>query len=478
VAYNDWQPTIGLEIHAQLKTQSKIFSADSAEFGGGDNEHTSALSLGLPGALPVLNQKVVEQGVRAGLSLNCKINKESRFSRKSYFYPDMPKGYQITQFEEPICGEGFVEIYINDEIKKIGIERAHLEEDAGKSTHHGQYTLINLNRSGVPLLEIVSKPEMNSAEQAAEYARMVRKLLRYADVCDGNLEEGSLRVDCNVSVKRPSDKELGTKVEIKNLNSFRFIEKAVEFEIQRQIERKEAGLEIVQETRLFDSVKGQTFSMRTKEEADDYRYFPDPDLPLCLVDEAVLATAKEKVIEGPLRKALRYVGDYQLSFEDASLVTEELEVANYFEQTLSTGADAKSCGHWVTGEVMRVLNEESMAFAEFTQRMPAENLGDIVAKVKAGEISGKMAKTIFTKCWQESIKPQTAIESLGLKQISNREDIEKIVKDILSANPGQVEEYRGGKQKVFGFFVGQVMKATKGQGNPAVVNDVLKSLLS
>ncbi|NQZ02418.1 MAG: Asp-tRNA(Asn)/Glu-tRNA(Gln) amidotransferase subunit GatB [Bdellovibrionales bacterium] len=477
MAYEDWQPTIGLEIHAQLKTNSKIFSADSAAFGGGDNEHTSILSLGLPGALPVLNRSVVEQGVRAGLSLNCKINLSSRFSRKSYFYPDMPKGYQITQYEEPVCGEGYVEIYLNERVTKIGIERAHLEEDAGKSTHHGQYSLINLNRSGVPLLEIVSKPEMKSAAEAAEYARMVRKLLRYADVCDGNLEEGSLRVDCNVSVKKQADAELGTKVEIKNLNSFRFIEKAVEFEIQRQIERKEAGLGIFQETRLFDSVKGQTFAMRSKEEADDYRYFPDPDLPLCLVEESFLSQAKTELKEGPLRKALRYVESFQLAFEDASLITDELEVADYFEETIAKGAEPKTAGHWITGEVMRVLNEESLSFADFKDRMPAVNLSDLLLKMKAGEISGKMAKTIFAKCWQDRLEPTKVIESLGLKQISNKDDIEKIVAEILDANPSQVEEFRSGKQKVFGFFVGQIMKATKGQANPAMVNEVLKDKL-
>ncbi|MEO0335225.1 MAG: Asp-tRNA(Asn)/Glu-tRNA(Gln) amidotransferase subunit GatB [Pseudomonadota bacterium] len=477
MAYSDWQPTIGLEIHAQLKTNSKIFSGESAEFGGGDNEHTSALSLGLPGALPVLNQKVIEQGVKAGLSLHCVINKESRFSRKSYFYPDMPKGYQITQYEEPICGEGYVEIYIDGDVRKIGIERAHLEEDAGKSTHHGQYSLINLNRSGVPLLEIVSKPEMTSAEEAAEYARMVRKLLRYANVCDGNLEEGSLRVDCNVSVKKPSDKELGTKVEIKNLNSFRFIEKAVEFEIQRQIERKEAGLEISQETRLFDSVKGQTFAMRSKEEADDYRYFPDPDLPLCLVDDDILKSAKSELKEGPLRKALRYVENYELAFEDASLITDEIEVADYFEDVVEKGGEAKSAGHWITGEVLRVLNEEGMAFSDFIERLSSESLSDLLRRIKTGEISGKMAKTIFTKCWEERVPPGKVIDSLGLKQISNRGEIEKIVTEVMAANPSQVEEFRAGKQKVFGFFVGQVMKATKGQANPAMVNEVLKELL-
>lgn len=477
MGYGDWIPTIGLEIHAQLKTKSKIFSSESADFGGGDNEYTSSVSLGLPGALPTLNREVLHKAVVAGLSLNCKINPFSRFDRKSYFYPDMPRGYQITQFKEPICGEGFVEIFLDGSFRKVGIERAHLEEDAGKSTHHGQYTLVNFNRSGVPLLEIVSKPEIGSAAEAAEYARTVRKLLRYGGVCDGNLEEGSLRVDCNVSIRKTESEPLGTKVEIKNLNSFRFIEKAVEYEIQRQIECKESSVEIVQETRLFDSVKGQTFSMRTKEEADDYRYFPEPDLLPCVLEEGIVEKYRTEVPEGPVVRAKRYVEDYELSYEDAFILTEERGLSDYYEEVAKKSNEPKAAGHWVTGEVLRVLNDQGMNYDQFFKRLPAGNLARIVELVKGGDLSGKMGKKVFDVSWEQEKSPDAVVEELGLKQVSDEGAIEKIVDEILANNLSQVEEFKAGKQKVMGFFVGQVMKATKGQGNPAVVNKILKKKL-
>ena len=475
MSYDNWQPVIGLEIHAQLQTQSKIFSSDSATFGGGDNEHISAVSLGLPGTLPVLNETAVEYSVKIGLALNCEINLKSIFARKNYFYPDLPKGYQISQFEEPICKRGWIEVPVAGVLKKIGITRAHMEEDAGKSTHHGNHTLINLNRAGVPLLEIVSDPVIHSAEEASEYARAVRSILRYLDVCDGNLEEGSLRCDCNVSVRPNGSDELRTRVEIKNLNSFRFIEKAVDYEIRRQIEAYEADEQIVQETRLYDSTKNKTFTMRTKEEADDYRYFPDPDLLPVLLEPAFIEKTKANLPELPHAKALRFQESYKLPEYDSLILVQEKALSEYYEKVVKVCQNPKLASNWIMSDVLRELKGSDSSVENIP--MPAEDLGELLKLIEDGTISGKIAKEIFQEIWEKGGKPAEIVSSRGLKQITDTSAIEQIIDEILAKSEKQVQEYKSGKEKVFGYFVGQTMKATRGQASPELVNKLLKEKL-
>lgn len=474
MSYSDWEVVIGLEIHAQLKTNSKMFSEDSTEFGGGDNKNTSPVSFGLPGALPVTNEKAVEMSVKTGLALNCSIREKSVFARKNYFYPDLPKGYQISQYDEPICEEGYIDILLDGEKKRIGIERAHMEEDAGKSTHHGEYTLINLNRAGVPLLEIVSKPDMRSAKEAAQYARSVRSILRYIDICDGNLEEGSMRCDCNISVRKPGE-PLGTKVELKNINSFRFVEKAIEYEAQRQIDLKEAGEEIHQETRLYDSTKNQTFSMRKKENAHDYRYFPDPDLLPVIVEQSWIENIKNNLPELPLKKAERFQQEYGLPEYDAFVLTTEREMAEYFETTAKACGNAKSASNWIMVELLRRLNDADQSIED--SPIKADMLAKLIQLIDNKTISGKIAKTVFQEMYDSGKDPEAIVKDKGLTQITDTSAIEKMIDEIIAANPGQVEQYKSGKNKLFGFFVGQVMKASKGQANPEMVNEILKSKL-
>lgn len=475
MSYSDWETVIGLEIHAQLRTESKMFSPDSAAYGGADNEHTHPVSLGMPGALPSINKKAVEYSMLTGLALNCEIRRKSVFARKNYFYPDLPKGYQISQYDEPLCEEGYVEYYLDGEIKRVRIERAHMEEDAGKSIHHGDHTLINLNRASVPLLEIVSGPDMRSPAEAAEYARTVRKILRYLEVCDGNLEEGSMRCDCNVSVRKKGEDKLGTKVELKNLNSFRFIEKALEYEVQRQIDSIEAGETIAQETRLYDSAKGRTFSMRSKEEAHDYRYFPDPDLLPVMVDEEWISQVKATLPELPLTRARRFQQEYQLPEYDAFVLTQEKELADYFEEVATKSGNAKAASNWVMTELLRELNEAKKEVSQ-SPISPAQ-LAKMVEMIDKKTISGKMAKDVFADMWKTSKDPEAIVKEKGLVQITDASSIEKLIDEVIEANPKQVEQYRSGKDKLFGFFVGQVMKASKGQANPEMVNEVLKEKL-
>jgi aspartyl-tRNA(Asn)/glutamyl-tRNA(Gln) amidotransferase subunit B len=475
MSYSDWEAVIGLEIHAQLLTESKMFSPDSTQFGGADNEHTHPVSLGMPGTLPVINQRAVEFSVRTGLALNCSIRQKSVFARKNYFYPDLPKGYQISQFDEPLCERGYVEYFLDDKIRRVNIERAHMEEDAGKSLHQGDFTLINLNRAGVPLLEIVSAPDMSSPAEAAEYARTVRKILRYLNVCDGNLEEGSMRCDCNVSVRKKGEKKLGTKVELKNINSFRFIEKAIEYEIQRQIDCHETGEKIVQETRLYDSTKNRTFSMRSKEEAHDYRYFPDPDLLPVEVDDAWLGKIKSDLPELPLARAQRFQGEYALPAYDAFVLTAEKNLADYFETTAKESRNAKAASNWVMGDLLRELNEAKLEVEK--SPIAAAQLAELIQMIDSKEISGKMAKDVFLDMWKTSKAPKEIVKSKGMAQITDSSAIEKIVDDVMAANTQAVTDYRGGKTKLFGFFVGQVMKASKGQANPEMVNQVLQDKL-
>jgi len=474
VSYNDWEAVIGLEIHAQLLTESKMFSPDSTAFGGADNENTDPVSLGMPGTLPVLNKKAVEFAIRTGLALNCAIREKSVFARKNYFYPDLPKGYQISQYDEPICEKGYVEYFLDGDIRKVSIERAHLEEDAGKSLHTGDFTLINLNRAGTPLLEIVSGPDMRTPAEAAEYARTVRKILRYLNVCDGNLEEGSMRCDCNVSVRKKGEKKFGTKVELKNINSFRFVEKAIEYEIQRQIECNESNEPIVQETRLYDSTKNRTFSMRSKEDAHDYRYFPDPDLLPVRIDKSLLAKVKNELPELPLARAQRFQ-TLGLPAYDSFVLTAEKDLADYFEKVATVSKNAKAASNWVMTELLRELNEAKLEVSK--SPIKAEHLGEMIVMIDAKEISGKMAKEVFSEMWKTAKTPKEIVKSKGMAQITDTSAIEKIVDDVLAQSAQAVADYRGGKTKLFGFFVGQVMKASKGQANPDMVNEILKKKL-
>ncbi|MCB0355963.1 MAG: Asp-tRNA(Asn)/Glu-tRNA(Gln) amidotransferase subunit GatB [Bdellovibrionales bacterium] len=470
-----WETVIGLEIHAQLNTNTKIFSDDRAEFSHSDNKNISPVSLGFPGTLPVLNKAVVSMGVKTGLALNCKINTVSVFERKNYFYPDLAKGYQISQYQHPLCSHGVVEFYLDGEKRQVKIERAHLEEDAGKSIHQTEGTLINYNRAGVPLLEIVSAPDMSHPAEAAAYARAVRQILRYAQVCDGNLEEGSLRCDCNVSIRPQGQKTLGTKVELKNLNSFRFIEKALEYEVHRQIDLLESGEEVVQETRLYDSTKNKTFSMRSKEEAEDYRYFPDPDLLPVKLDLEFISEIGRMLPELPSVKLERFICDYQLSQQDAMFLTEEVDVAQYFEQVASVCHLPKQAANWIMTELFRELNNNKLNVTQ--SHVSARQLGQLILKIEQGEISGKIAKKAFQLMWERKQSIDEVIEEQGWKQVSNDAEIIKWVDEVISKYPDQVAEFRAGKTKVMGFLMGQIMKLSKGQANPSVVQNCLQEKL-
>jgi aspartyl-tRNA(Asn)/glutamyl-tRNA(Gln) amidotransferase subunit B len=452
-----------------------MFSPESTQFESGDNENTSTVSVGMPGALPVINRYAIELAIRTGLALSCGVRKKSVFSRKNYFYPDLPKGYQISQYDLPICENGVVEFEIDGENRKINITRAHLEEDAGKSTHQGDFTLINLNRSGIPLLEIVSGPDLRSGKEAAEYARTVRQLLRYLDVCDGNLEEGSMRCDCNVSVRKCGDTKLGTRVEIKNINSFRFVEKAIEFEFERQVEAVERGEKIVQETRLYDPDKNRTFTMRTKEDAQDYRYFPEPDLLPVILTEDQLNRAKENLPELPRQKRDRFLKSYGLPAYDADVLTTEREFAEYFEAAVKVCKSPKNTSNWVMTELLRELNEAKLSIGQ--SPITAENLGKLVSLIEEGTISGKIAKTVFSEMWKNGNDPETIVKDKGLIQINDPTAVSSVIDDLIARNPGFVAEYRAGKTKLFGFFIGQAMKATQGQANPELVNQILSEKL-
>lgn len=470
-----YEAVIGLEIHAQLKTKSKIFCSDSTEFDAGDNENTSPISVGMPGTLPVINSLAVEYAVKAGLALGCQIREKSVFSRKNYFYPDLPKGYQISQYDLPICENGSVTFMLEDQERTIPITRAHMEEDAGKSSHHGQYTLLNYNRAGIPLLEIVSGPDIRSAAEAAAYARTVRQILRYIEVCDGNLEEGSMRCDCNVSVRKIGETKLGTKVEIKNVNSFRFVEKAIEYEIDRQIDALEDGEKIIQETRLWDPDKNKTFSMRSKEDAQDYRYFPDPDLLPLIITQEMVKKYEHELPELPLKRAKRFQDKMGLPVYDSFVLTGERELADYFEKATATCDNAKSVSNWIMTELMRELNTSHKAISDSPIR--PEQLGQLVRLIDQGAISGKIAKIVFSEMWETSKNPDLIIKEKGLVQISDRSAVEKIIDEVLAANPHQVADFKSGKTKLFGFFVGAVMKASKGQANPDLVNQLLNEKL-
>lgn len=466
-----YEPVIGLEIHAQLKTKTKMFSADSNQFEAGDNENTNPVSVGMPGALPVMNAKGIELSIKAGLALGCEIRRRSVFARKNYFYPDLPKGYQISQYDLPLCENGKVSFKVNGEERTISVTRAHMEEDAGKSNHLGDMTLVNYNRSGIPLLEIVSGPDIRTAAEAAEYARTVRQILRFLDVCDGNLEEGSLRCDCNVSVRPVGQEKFGTKVEIKNINSFRFVEKAIEYEIERQVDMIERGEKIAQETRLWDPDKSRTFSMRTKEDAQDYRYFPDPDLLPVVLTSEMIERCRQELPELPLARIQRFVEKMGLPQYDAEVLTAEKEIADYFEVTAEICGNPKAASNWIMTELLRELNQAQKTIDQ--SPISPQNLGKMVALVEKGTISGKMGKTVFAEMWSSGSDPESIIKEKGLSQISDPNALAKIVDDVIAANAQQVTDYRGGRTKLFGFFVGAVMKASKGQANPEMVNSLL-----
>lgn len=473
-----WEVVIGLEIHAQLNTNTKIFSGSSVAYGAEPNTQANLLDLGMPGQLPVLNKAVLPKAISLGLAVGAEIGRKSIFDRKNYFYPDLPKGYQTSQFSYPIVDKGgYLEIEVDGETKKIGITRAHLEEDAGKSVHDafpGQ-TGIDLNRAGTPLLEIVSEPDMRSAQEAVAYAKKMHELVQYLGICDGNMQEGSFRVDSNVSIHKPGT-PFGTRAELKNINSFKFIEQAIEFEIARQVEIVESGGKVVQETRLYDSEKNETRSMRAKEEANDYRYFPCPDLlPVVVTDEDIEAIRAE-MPEMPDAKRKRYVSDLGLSDYDANFLTGSRAMAEYFEAVVAQTQDAKLTANWVMGELSKSLNQQSMSIE--SSPVSAEAFAGLLARIQDNTISGKIAKQVFDAMWNKEGSADEVIEAKGLKQITDASAIESLVDDVLAANTAQVEAYRNGQEKMFGFFVGQVMKASKGQANPAQVNDVLKQKLS
>lgn len=470
----DLEVVIGIEIHVQLKTKSKLFCSCSTEFGSDSNINTCPVCLAMPGALPVLNKKAVELAVRTGKALNCKINARSEFSRKNYFYPDSPKGYQISQFELPICGKGSVEIILEDgSFKKIGITRAHLEEDAGKSSHESNFTYVNLNRCSVPLLEIVSDPELHSPYEASSYVKTIRDIVRSLGVCDGNLEEGSLRADCNISLRPKGQKEFGTRVELKNINSFRFIEKALEYEIERQKDLIYSNQtdKIVQETRLYDSTKNKTYTMRSKEEAEDYRYFPDPDLYDCVVDEEVLQKIANETYELPIEKFKRYHLEFGLSKEDSQNLCSEKEIANYFEETVKSINEPKLVSNWILTEVFRRTKEDKINIDEL--KVSPKKLSEILSLISKNEISIAGAKKVFNAACDDGSEIMLLLEKLGLKQDNDEESIKHLVLEIIENSPKQVNEYKSGKDKVFSYFVGNVMKLSKGKANPDIVRKIL-----
>jgi len=474
-----WETVIGLEIHSQLKTKSKIFSGASTAFGAAANSQACAVDLGLPGVLPVLNREAVVMAVRFGLAVDAKINQRSIFARKNYFYPDLPKGYQISQFELPIVGEGNIEISTDDGASKtVGITRAHLEEDAGKSIHdlYDDYTAVDLNRAGTPLLEIVSEPDMRSAKEAVAYAKKIHALVQYIDICDGNMQEGSFRCDANVSIRKKGAEKLGTRAELKNINSFKFLEKAINLEVERQQDILEDGGEVVQETRLYDAVKNETRSMRSKEEANDYRYFPDPDLLPVAIDDELLTQIRSNLPELPGEKKQRFVDELGLSDYDAEVLTSQKTVADYFEAMLAAGAESKLSANWVMGELSAVLNKNQLDIED--SPISASSLAELVMRISDDTISGKIAKDVLKAMWQGEGSADKIIENKGLKQMSDSGAIEGIIDEIIANNAAQVEQYKGGNTKLLGFFVGQVMKATQGKANPKQVNQLLNEKLS
>ncbi len=474
-----WEVVIGLEVHAQLSTQSKIFSGAATAYGALPNTQACAIDLGMPGVLPVLNEDALHMAVKFGLAVDAHIAPESIFARKNYFYPDLPKGYQISQYEIPVVGKGYLDIILEDgQTKRIGITRAHLEEDAGKSLHEDfkGMTGIDLNRAGTPLLEIVSEPDMRSSTEAVAYLKTLHTLVRYLGICDGNMQEGSFRCDANVSIRPMGETKLGTRTELKNINSFRFVERAINYEIERQIEVIENGGSIRQETRLYDADNNTTRTMRSKEEANDYRYFPDPDLlPVCVSAE-LINQIKSSMPELPQEKRTRFNTQYGLNAYDANVLSSSRDLADYYEAVVKVSKEPKLSANWVMGDLLAAINKENLSITE--SPIKAQDLGQLLQRITDNTISGKIAKTVFIHLWQKEGNVDEIIEKQGLKQVTDTGAIEKIIDEIITNNPQQLADYKAGKDKLFAFFVGQAMKATQGKANPQQLNDLLKDKLS
>jgi aspartyl-tRNA(Asn)/glutamyl-tRNA(Gln) amidotransferase subunit B len=474
----EFETVIGLEVHAQLLTETKIFCGCSTKFGGAPNSHTCPVCLGMPGVLPVLNKKVVEFAMKMSLATNCRINKSCSYARKNYFYPDLPKGYQISQYAYPLSEHGHVMLDVAGKQKKIGLTRIHMEEDAGKLMHdeHNPVSYVDLNRAGVPLIEIVSEPDMRSPEEAADYLKRLHEILVYLEICDGNMEEGSFRCDANVSIRPKGQKEFGTRAELKNMNSFRNVQRALEYEVKRQQYIVENGGTIVQETRLWDDAQGATNPMRSKEEAHDYRYFPDPDLVPIIVDDAWVEKIRKELPELPLAKRERFVKEYQIPAYDAGVLTADKALASYYEEVVRLCSKPKAASNWVMGDVLRFLNEEKRDIRNCPITEAA--LAEMIRLIEDGTISGKMAKDIVEEMYKTGKDPKSIIAEKGMVQITDEGALSSAIQKIMDANPNQLKDYRGGKDKLFGFFVGQVMKATQGKANPQLVNELLKKMLA
>lgn len=474
--YGDFEGVMGLEVHAHLLTESKIFCGCSTKFGAEPNSHTCPTCMGLPGALPVLNRKVVDFAIKLGLALHCSVNRKSIFARKNYYYPDLPKGYQISQYEEPICEHGYLDIYVDGNKKRIRILRIHMEEDAGKLVHENtietsSYSLVDYNRSSTPLLEIVSEPDIGTPEEAVAYLKVLRDVLIYLEVCDGNMEEGSFRCDANISVKKKDATELGTRAELKNLNSFRFIERSLAYEIERQIDVIMGGGQVVQETRLFNVDEGVTYSMRGKEEAHDYRYFPEPDLLPLIVDEQWISEIRKGLPELPMEKMERFMTEYSLPRYDAEILVSDKGLAHYFEDTIKLFPEPKTVSNWIMTELLRELKDGNVSPKD--SPLPPAMLAELLSLIKDETISIKMGKEIFPELYKSGISPKRLVEQKGLLQISDESAIVATIDQVIERFPKEVSDYRGGKEKLLGFFVGQVMKETKGKANPKVLNELL-----
>ncbi|WP_428268180.1 Asp-tRNA(Asn)/Glu-tRNA(Gln) amidotransferase subunit GatB [Haliangium sp.] len=475
-----WEPVIGLEVHVQLATASKAFSGSSTAFGADPNAHTDPTVLGLPGALPVFNRQALDCALRLGLAAGCRIRPHSTFARKHYFYPDLPKGYQISQYDQPLCEGGAIEFLLDDAPRRVRLTRIHLEEDAGKSIHQpGATSLVDLNRAGIPLCEVVSEPDIGSAEEAAAYMRALHQLVRWLGICDGDMEKGQLRCDANVSIRPAGDSALGTRTELKNINSFRFVQKAIEHEIRRQIRVVEGGGQVVQETRLWDADAGTSRPMRSKEEAEDYRYFPDPDLPALVVDDATVEALRTGLPELPMDRCRRYLDQLGLSPEDARVLTAEAPLGDFFDAAVSAYGDpagARAIANWIQSELLRELNRDGRELAACP--MTPAHLARLVTLIEDGTISGKIGKQMFAEMYRDGTAPEHIVARDGLTQISDEGAVEGVAQAVIDAHPDQAAAYRGGKTKLIGFFVGQVMKQTGGKANPALVNQVLARLLS
>lgn len=476
-----YEAVIGLEVHTELQAKTKIFCSCRTSFGADPNTNVCPVCLGLPGVLPVLNKKVLEYAVRAGLALNCEISRFSKFDRKNYYYPDLPKNFQTSQFDLPICEHGYLDVEVEGEKRRIRITRAHMEEDAGKLVHHGtsitdsDYSLVDYNRTGTPLLEIVSEPDMRSAKEAVAYMEKMRAILQYVGISDCRMEEGSLRCDANVSVRPVGQKELGTKTEIKNINSFKGVERAIEYEAMRQAELLEDGGKVVQETRTWDEKEGVTKSMRTKEEANDYRYFPEPDLVPFTVSDEYIENIRKSLPELPDARKERYMKEFGLSSEDAVFMTNDKATADYFEAAVDAGADPKACVNWLMGEFASQLSTDGIEIAKAP--VSAENLAALLKLISKGTISGKIAKKVFATMWKEGGNPEEIVKAQGLVQISDTAELSKLVDEVVGKNPKAVEDFKAGKKKAVGALVGQIMKATKGKANPRVINELLNKKL-